>query len=331
MTVLVAALLASFLGRCRGANGPQDEAQESELHVCALLQMGIRTEGAEDFGLDEGTWLGLEREEEEALAASPQRLPLAIAPPSLAVNVPLQQAEPPILYMGLWNTGTNLLWELLLKNFGPLRGSRAVGMDVWRHSKPADAMECYQDKQGAFKDMVTVAVVRNPLSWIQSMRKAPYELEGCASSDHWDGSDRWATADCKFVVRCLNPQRGYTREVHASNIESVWNEWTSQYNRLHQLGFGAPVVISYEELVLDTAGALSKIAAAMRVPAPTVLKQQYGPAKVHGESNGRAAALMKLEKKSYLDMYTEETRREVCARLDRPIMRAHGYHDCDGW
>jgi len=330
MTVLVAALLASFLGRCRGANGPQNEAPES--YVCALLQTGIRMHGAEDFGLDEDTWLGLEREEEEeASAALPQRLPLAHAQPSLAVNVSHPPPEQRIAHMGLWNTGTNLLWKLLHKNFGPIRHSRKIGPKGSKHSKPTDAVECYQDKPGAFKDMVTVAMVRNPLSWIQSMRKAPYPFESCASSNRWNSSDLWATADCKFNVRCLNPLRPYTREVHVSNIEFVWNEWTSQYNRLHQLGFGAPVVISYEELVLDTAGALSKIAAAMRVPAPTVVKQQYEPAKRHGKPSGHAAAVMKLETKSYLNMYTEETRREVCARLNRTLMRAHGYHDCDGW
>ena len=47
----------------------------------------------------------------------------------------------------------------------------------------------------------------------------------------------------------------------------------------------------------------------------------HAPAKNHGAPNGRAAAILKLKNKPYLNSYTDHQKGQVCERLDMELMK----------
>jgi len=280
----------------------------------------------DDFGLDVSLWEG----QDEPDATYPQ----AQKPTTLVNNSGKSEGgAPAVVLLGLFNTGTNLMEKLLRKNFPGPRDYRG-GHSIWKHGKPAHIKRelAWRGKAGALKDAVTVAVVRDPLSWTQSMRKAPYDLGNCMKREDWPSTP------CLFPAPQTHPSTiwtsatvSHTSSFMVENYESVWNDWTAEYGNLMEMGFGKVVVTSYEEIVLDTEAVLGRVAEAMELPAPQKLKQQMAPAKYHGKPNGRMQALEKLRTKSYLNLYTDEQRYEVCYRFNQTLMHAYQYHDCDTW
>jgi hypothetical protein len=262
----------------------------------------------DDFGLDQSVWLGWEEPDDPAEL---QNVTGALASSSssshaAAVNI-TNGGGPPLLMLGLHNTGTNLLARLMEMN-GIGSPPFHAGLKIWKHVRP-DLLEARFRKEGRLDDLkkgglVTVVVIRDPMSWIQSMRKAPYDLKGCLLRKNW------ATSPCYFPAphkpgTSIPKFKGivaHEETFHLDNIESVWNEWTRQYGELASYGWapGKSLMVSYEELVLDTEATLGRIAAAAGRPRPTDFKQLRTPAKSHGMANGRAMALKKLHNKPYL-------------------------------
>lgn len=320
---MLAALLAcGLLGLCRGARVKAPAAAVAE--------------AVDDFGLDENVWLGLEDDNASGFEPLPGLAPPGPPGAVSAANVTVQSGSlggAPVLMMGMFNTGTNLLAKLLSLNFG-IHHTSANG--IWKHIKPEHLKQQLAEKgmSGVLQagGTVGIAVVRDPISWIQSMRKAPYDLRGCMAQFDW------STSSCTFprprVQGSTIWAHGISHEsdFHVQNIEWVWNEWNSEYDQLASVAGFAPgktVVLTYEELVLDTVGALGKIAAVLGRPAPTSVKHIFAPAKTHGQANGRMQAIAKLRNKPYLRSYSKVQLQQVCERLNKPLMLSHNYHDCD--
>merc|ERR1719482_1416935 len=114
-----------------------------------------------------------------------------------------------------------------------------------------------------------------------------------------------------------------------NGVPAFWNEWTKDYEKLGNFGFQSFVIVRYEDIVLHTEQVMADIAKAAHLPAPAVVHQQHGPAKSHGQSNGRAAAIQKLQSKSYMTGYTPTGKQTACSQLDQQLMHRHDYHECD--
>lgn len=300
-----------------------------------ILHDRSELEDADDFGLHASAWLG--HDDNASTGHGVGERGRAGAAPAGNGSA---WAHPPILVLGLFNAGTNLLTQLLLKNFPDLADRGVWGKDisgsglVWKHSKPEHLKQKLRQmgKPNLFRDqgVVGVAVIRDPLSWLQSMKKAPYYLNGCV------GWADWPTHSCTFPAPSGEWPYSlcHSRAFHVSNIESAWNDWNSQYHGLDTYAGFAPgkfLVVSYEDLVVDPKRALDRIAAVSGRAPPAVVNLQDAPAKSHGRPSGRLEALRKLQEKSYLRLYVPSERTQACDRLNHQLMQRHGYLDCGGW
>jgi hypothetical protein len=299
------------------------------LLACAALpaEALLRRAPAEEpnmYGIDAATWDGWD--EPAADDQSPAPLSSANATNSTSFSTASHHG-PRLQVLGLFNTGTNLVQKLMMKNF-PTAHFGPGPTSFWKHAKPSAMSRLKSTLQSS--GVVGVAVIRDPMSWLQSMKKAPYDLGNCVHSYNW------LTASCTLPAPCSGPpasncaQAAHQGPMTFSSVPAFWNEWTKDYDKLNTFGFQKFVVVRYEDVVLQTEQVLADIATAAGLPAPAMVMQQHAPAKTHGASNGRAAAIQKLRSKSYLRLYSPQNRKAACARLDKPLMAKHDYHDCDG-
>ena len=254
------------------------------------------------------------------------------------------QPEANIEILGLQDTGTNLLVSMLLLNFGqrlryydwsnPKNATGNFRAGLWKHANLRVKYEAEpQDVDVLSRENVTgLIMVRDPLSWLQSMRKAPYELGYCVM---------WSDfAESKWLVRkCKHPHpAGFQSIVNKTvfaNMEEIWNNWTQAYHHADRYGFKSHLVIRYEDLIRDPFDQLDRIAAHLGIAHPQPWEIRSSSAKSHGESLGRRAALQKLRYKNYLDEYFPNQTTIACRLLDAAMMLEYNYLDCEhilkGW
>jgi len=287
-----------------------------------------------DFGVSADLWDDADAAASNGslalLKSSEQRIfPIAFPTPTLPGQRTVQ-------ILGLYNTGTNLLQALLDKNFPgvfvpPAHGRHAFGTIFWKHVQPTVLLRKAPSlkRQLQDHDAVGLAMIRDPLAWLQSTKTAPYDLKGCMR--HGPGS-AWLTEPCTLPLTS-DTGGGAAHTMRAPqtlpSLPAFWNEWTQDYSRLEEFGFRRNLVISYEDLVLDTEGVLHKIAQLVGVPPPATVQQKRAPAK-SGPGHGREKAVAKLRSKSWLNAYSPAERAAACARLSAPLMAQYDYHDCEG-
>jgi len=231
--------------------------------------------------------------------------------------------------LGLQDTGTNLLESLLKNNFrGKLNvTSKQVEGGIWKHANLAvsNFNAEARDQLNHLKEdkFVVVAMIRNPLSWFQSLHVAPYEWYDCMRKDAWLNEPCYQ----KVVFRKTNATGLKFRD-----IEAAWAMWTQAYDDMASYGLEEALVVRYEDLVTDVESQLRRIAKVAGVPMPETIQQTFASAKQwdkHHNDVGHAEAVAKLQARSYLKAYTTEQRKEVCKRLNLDILIRHGYgEDC---
>lgn len=282
----------------------------------ALLRAPVSP--ANDFGIEShDLWDGLD---------------VDLAPTANATFASISKAAKHVHVIGLFNSGTNLLTKLLPKNFGDTVSS-ANDVGFWKHSSIARLAAENPDFAAtmAAKGAVAVAVTRQPLSWLQSMRKSPYDLTQCVH-----GWRSYLTSSCtlpapchRYSTHCGHAVAFAHGGIHIDNLGAFWNQWTREYGALARYGFQKALLVRYEDLVLDTEGVLARLAEMLALPAPRTVVQQHRSAKAHGRSSGRAAALAKLRTRSYLQLYAAGERERACSKLDAGLLAAHDYAtDC---
>jgi len=233
--------------------------------------------------------------------------------------------------LGLQNTGTNLLFTLFEKNFvGQVvfyDGSYVEKHGVWKHSN-LGMIEAYSpqalDRMNE-ENVIPVVLVRNPLSWLQSMRKAPYELRDCVQGDDW------------LVKECRHPWPiGDTEgaEVIGSHtylhLSGVWGRFTETYAPSLGNKFTKSLILSYEDLVMHTEDTIHFIALALNLTAPDVIDIVQEPAKTHGDPLGHDVAKAKIQKREFLRFYSEEELVTVCDQLMffSNLLLEYNYDEC---
>jgi len=233
--------------------------------------------------------------------------------------------------MGLYNSGTNLLRELLTRNFraeltDPRKDLPETVDDCkfWKHSsltvlrqrKPHLLRGC-----GA-ANLTGIAIIRNPLSWLTSFKRIAYDLGKCNQ-----GGD-WLTRPCKFPSG--TPEDSLWGKEYP-NVETIWSSWVRDYEALPSFGFKRSVVVRYEDLVLDAEAVLTKIASVAGLALPEEwesIEYAVHPSPVD-KKNSRKRAIDHIRNKNYMSSLSQEALKQMCTNLDREVMRRHGYTDCD--
>lgn len=326
MVAPIALLVFSAVGAARSASA----LKPSRAWAPAFIETDQEFLPVELLEHETHVWQGLDVEDHSQLLQAP--------------SANTVQPEANVEVLGLQDTGTNLLVSMLLLNFGqrlryydwsnPKNATGNFRNGLWKHSNLRTKYEAEpQDVEVLGRQNVTgVIMVREPLSWLQSMRKAPYELGYCVM---W--SD---TSESKWLVRkCKHPHpAGFQSIVNKTvytNMEEIWNNWTRADYYAEQYGWKSHMIIRYEDLIRNPFGELDRIAAhlGMAHPAPWLMRSTS--AKSHGDSLGRRAALQKLRYKTYLDEYFPNQTTTACRLLDAEMMTAYNYLDCEhilkGW
>lgn len=241
--------------------------------------------------------------------------------------------ERSVQVLGLQNTGTNLLFSMLRRNFA----SRVALYDwnyqadspapelrpgVWKHAN----LQVLHDYNASALDFITrdkvvaIMMVRDPMSWLQSMKKAPYELKPCVM-----GKD-WITKPCPHP----HPAGFYQAPPEEiTDLEEMWNRWTRAYDHHDWNGFPEGIVVRYEDLVLEPELTMDMIAEKLDMKKPDggwdVLDRS---AKNHGDSHGRLEAMEKITSRSFMEEYAVSQVKKACSRLDMERMAEHQYDTC---
>lgn len=247
-------------------------------------------------------------------------------------NWPPGPPERNVQVMGLQNTGTNLLTSMLLRNFGhrltyfdlsvheDTQNTTYYRHGIWKHASLSAKLKFDAEEMEELKreGVWALIMVRDPLSWLNSMRKAPYELEACATNETWIVGPCWHPIPGGY--RSKAPARWY------KNLATMWKRWASSDET--GAAFAGRIIIPYEDLVTYPEETMSWIAGALGMTEPESWVVAEDSAKNHGDSHGREEALAIIHSKSYLAEYTAADIQEVCASVDKEIMIGFGYEEC---
>jgi hypothetical protein len=251
---------------------------------------------------------------------------------------PKPEPPPSLQILGMYNSGTNLLTQLMQKNLPEAHAAAYPPDALWKHSYLSALSPSLRRE---LKKHVAVAMLRNPLAWLASLEKAPYNLKNCAEGE------AWLTEPChmpevlrnagdpsplksSFLAEANVPVPFTQKRIPLENVETVWNRWAADYLHLSKF-VRASIVVRYEDLVRSPEHELARIAALVNGTVRSPFVMQDAPAKGPGRPLNRTAALEKLEKRGYLALFSDANRRAACSRLDGAIMAQYGYDDCVGF
>lgn len=227
-------------------------------------------------------------------------------------SLALSTGLPKFQILGMFDTGTNLLGELMAANFG----REAFGRMCPEFAK-GEGFDCQFDKHRPPQDvdprgLHIVALVRSPLASIAAWRKAPYDLETCFESVDWLHDH---DANCSV---------GKKQKWYFSGPTGYWNDYVNGYRRLLASGHNVKIV-EYENLVLNTEDVMRGIGEFIGVPMEA-FHQYEMPSKDHGDAIGREGAVLKIRNMTYMQAlpwshvgYAEA----ACRNIDSAAMAGH--------
>jgi len=255
----------------------------------------------------------------ERLIPQDRRAPLAVGRRDLL---------PKLQMCGAFDSGTNLLLQLLMANLGgdaikehcALHGQGHCWFS--KHAQPRNLDYNVERLQKENNSVVLVAMVRSPLAHIAGWVKAPYNLFQCVS-----GSSNWTD----YQERPCHPdgmdEEGLGQEEY-SGPTGVWNRYTQAYDKYSGGGYPGVkgLVVEYERLVLEPEGVVREVADALGYQLSAPFQSVDAPAKAHGDPHGRERAIKEIQEMRYLQrepMSNSLTRARLCAHLDAATMGRH--------
>lgn len=247
-----------------------------------------------------------------------------------ALELCLASGARPVQILGLQDSGTTFLKQLLERNFlQELNISCAhadwFGRGFYKHGnvEMLVRLEPWRRRYLEDYDFVGVAIIRNPISWLRSVKKAPYKLAACV-----EGHD-WITRACHHP--CPVGHTGHLSHIEADfrNLGTVWSNWTHTYQKLHQFGFKDSIIIRYEDLVQNTQLTLDRIGEVIGSKTKKRLHEVYEPSKPGGRPVDYDEALKKIQQREYLAEYTASELRQACNTVDVQLMQHYDFSaDC---
>jgi len=158
---------------------------------------------------------------------------------------------------GLFNTGTNLLYQLLQQNCKFPRDSQIHWQVPWGKHNPvsfrgrlvANTEEAASVKQ--HKEVLPILIVKDPLRWVASMCRHSYTA-------HWN-----AMYQCPNLVYNKRPETplevivrfGHNHTVEYKSLVHMWNTWYSQW-----LDSEFPFwIVRFEDLLFQSQAVVTRI------------------------------------------------------------------------
>lgn len=227
----------------------------------------------------------------------------------------------PVVTVGMFDSGTNLMADMLKLNFG--EDAQPYGsLDFWKHTPPSETGPYAGQLESiakfvALQSGVVVAMVRNPFAQIAGWKKAPYQLSECLSRAELD-----APCQLEKLVVHRAPDGTLEAEKHQFSPHGpvgVWNDVTSGYVNLAKKHRNV-LLVRYEDLVLEPSATLARVSKQLGVALPTPIRVMEQPAKSHGRALGHSDALVKIQQRLYLKQssWLQQHRADFChwLRLD---------------
>lgn len=263
------------------------------------------------------------------------------------VEVPELTAGVHVQIMGLFDTGTNLLSALIEKNFPADVFVYDMPHPSGKYWRQAEAPGCVDERNGgkylcsfwkhanldvlksrsgirlqelAAHKVVGIAMVREPMSWLQSIRKEGYDF---AKNGNKVNTADWLTRS----VTASPIFYGNEGDVTWANLEEIWNNQTRSYQNLSAYGFPKTLVIRYEDLVVNTTAVMNRVAEVIGVNMTGAFSQVEESAK-GGDSTGHDAAVAKIHNKTYLTQYSQSEKVQACSVIDKDLAAKFDYNDC---
>merc|ERR1719159_345636 len=167
-------------------------------------------------------------------------------PPPGTPGPPGPPAPPALQILGMYNSGTNLLMQLMQKNLPEAHAAAYPPYAIWKHAY-LEALSPSLRRE--LRQHVAVAMLRNPLAWLASLEKAPYNLANCAEGAAGDRAEAWLTEPChmpevlrnagdpsplksSFLAASNVPVPFIQKRIPLANVETVWNRWAADYVHL---------------------------------------------------------------------------------------------------
>eukprot|EP00927_Polykrikos_kofoidii_P031026 TRINITY_DN26699_c0_g1_i1.p1 TRINITY_DN26699_c0_g1~~TRINITY_DN26699_c0_g1_i1.p1 ORF type:complete len:338 (+),score=32.90 TRINITY_DN26699_c0_g1_i1:64-1077(+) len=304
----------------------------SLVRVSSVARLRVGEDVSFKLGSHLSSWDGLDESVE---------IPKYVTRPALlTTNSSISFSQPKVHILGLQDTGTNLVSSLLWQNFRDqlvfydstnLDTSNLRKSYVWKH---ANIMELFACNSWALNRLgnagvTAIAMVRDPLSWMQSIRKAPYDFKACVEGEAW--LSQKCLHHCPAGFEKCKETKKIAAPVEYDDLAHVWASWNEAYSLLTSYGFTDAIVVRYEDLVSDPGSFLLNVSARMNLSLPAGgTRFVTEAAKNHGDAVGREAALEKITHKTYLWDFDDAELFEACKRLQpfERIRQIYGYNDC---
>jgi hypothetical protein len=254
----------------------------------------------------------------EGLMPEDRRAPLAVGRRDLL---------PKLQMLGAFDSGTNLLRELLVANlryeslreYCPWHGEGHCWFS--KHSPPRNLDYHVERLRKEGSSVVLVAMVRSPLAHIAGWIKAPYNFAKCIHSTNWTD---YHEHPCNLEGV---DDEGLGQE-NFSGPTGVWNRHTQGYDKYSGGAYPGVLglIIEYERLVFEPEGVVREVADALGIQLSSPFRSIDAPAKAHGDPHGREKAMKEIQEMRYLQrepMSNSLARAGVCAHLDAAAMGRH--------
>lgn len=200
-----------------------------------------------------------------------------------------------IAILGAWNTGTNLISNILSNSYCVFLNNEKEVLDisnnhVWKHEPTFSKIE----NMAKDPNKIVVIMYRNIYSWLNSMLKASYELEFKTFNS----------------IAKIKP-----RDISFRNILHVYNHYYSNYIRLINT-YPNVVFFDYKKISNETIAfdyinyKLSKINLCIKEKYK-VIQQLIQPAKQHGKPVNNSTEALQKYNRSILLMKEEVKKQNV--------------------
>lgn len=230
--------------------------------------------------------------------------------------------------VGPYNSGTNFAVALLARNGISTTDAApsAIKTLAFKHYPFEVASRAMSLAGETWDGVVVVVMTRHPISWIESLKKSPYELV-------FPDLISPARIDLSAINHGLSYRDALKPVLSSSELEQAfsfksavhyWNSFYNGYAMAHRAGQIEAVFMRYEDLVASTAECTQVLSRIVRVDDLVELTIPMLPSKDHGSPSGYLTARRKLIS-SPIGELSKVEERQVSSQADRFLAECLGY------
>jgi len=242
---------------------------------------------------------------------------------------------------GMYNSGTNMIVATMQAShpdasvcpFGQMETTKAhcqedQSQSPYKHANVHFVQEWLSKPSSQGSRLIFV--VRNPVSWLASMKNSPYGFGGCFNPN----ATEWVSQECrceemvemgKKDLLCAPGQASY------SSMADVWNRYVAGYKQLANSSTHLSTMTRYEDIVLEPVQSYETIEARLElsVRKPSFIERLPSSSVKQDESRSSEDAALAIRLGSYREGLNDEDRKTFCSLLDKTLLQEFGYvHEC---